>query len=85
METKAQLVWNKLKQQGEITSIEIIDITNTTCPHGIIRQLRKRYGYAYISDEWQQKTKKVIGENGKTQKVTVRYKRYFLDELGAIA
>lgn len=85
MGNRADKVWEKLNKDGKITSIEIIDMTSTTCPHDIIRQLRKRYGYGRISDIWEQKTKKIIGENGKIQKITTRLKRYFLNKLGAIA
>ena len=85
MGTRADKVWNKLQKDGEITSLEIIDMTSTTCPHDIIRQLRNRYGYASISDEWKQKTKKIKGLDGKIQTITRRYKRYFLEKLGAIA
>ena len=43
---KKQAYWKQafdfLKEKGEITNQDIIRITNTNCPHSVIRDMRKR-------------------------------------------
>ena len=82
--TQEQRVWEKLNKDGSITAIEVMNVARTTCPHGVIRNLRERYGYNTITDAWESKTKKEYTGGGKEQKVTIRYKRYFLNKLEGI-
>jgi hypothetical protein len=72
-------VWAHLQKYGSITAKGIENITGTTCPHGVIRDIRKKYGYDIITFVDRLKTKKVI-ENGKEIKITKRYREYFLNK-----
>lgn len=70
-------VWAHLQKYGSITAKGIENITGTTCPHSVIRDIRKKYGADIITFVDHLKTKKVI-ENGKETKITKRYREYFL-------
>lgn len=72
---KTERVESYLRDYGSITSLEIMQLCYSMCPHSIIRSLRKKHGADAISDEWQEKTN-VIFNNGKQTKQTIRYKRY---------
>ena len=50
----------------------------TTCPHSIIRDLRKDFGFDFIKDE-DAKYERTVNRNGKTYTKTEHYKRYFLN------
>ena len=43
--------------------------------------LREKYGVNMILDEWITKTRKEYNGKGKEEKVTIRYKKYFLNKL----
>lgn len=64
-----------LRKYGEITSLEISQMFYSTCPHSIIRDLREKYGYDAITDEWQSKTN-IIEQDGKKLKQTIKWKKY---------
>lgn len=64
-----------LRKYGEITSLEIMQMFYSTCPHSIIRDLRTKYGYDSITDEWQSKTN-IIEQDGKKIKQTIKWKKY---------
>lgn len=64
-----------LRKYGEITSLEIMQMFYSTCPHGIIRDLRGKYGTDTITDEWQSKTN-IIEQDGKKIKQTIKWKKY---------
>lgn len=72
---KQEQVEKYLRKYGEITSLEIMQMFYSTCPHSIIRDLREKYGYNSITDEWQSKTN-VIDRNGKKIKQTIKWKKY---------
>lgn len=52
-----------------------MQMTYTTCPHAIIRDLREKHGYNAIADEWQSKTN-IIEQDGKKIKQTIKWKKY---------
>lgn len=79
--SKNERVWQYLKAKGSITNLEIQKIFHSTCPHSIIRDLRKKYGYATISDKWVTKMRKEYNGSGKEVKVTIRFKEYFLKKM----
>lgn len=78
--TKLALVLNHLETKGKITTRQMeVHPFYINCPYRIIDDLRDRYGLS-ILDEYITKTKKVsIG--GKVQKVTDRYKKYYLEKM----
>jgi hypothetical protein len=73
---KIEKVEKQLKTNGSITNLEIIQMTYSICPHAIIRDLRKKYGYSTISDEWQEKTRVLKDEKGNPHRQTIRFKKY---------
>ncbi len=76
--TQQDRVLKYMQKNGSITSLEMFDKFYIVAPHGIIRDLRKKYT---ILDEWVTKTRKEYDGEGKEKKVTIKYKRYFLDKL----
>jgi hypothetical protein len=72
---KRKQVEKYLMAYGTITSLEIQQMYFTTCPHGIIRDLREKHGYNAIDDIWIKKTEEVV-EDGKKRKETSRHKKY---------
>ena len=77
-------VWQYLNDRGSITNYEIQNRFYSTCPHSIIRDLRKKYGYETISDRWITKMRKEYNGEGKEIKVTMRYKEYFLKKMEGV-
>lgn len=63
--TYCEMVLKYLEENGCITNGDIIRITNTNCPHSVIRDLRKK-GIVL--------TEKTVTRNGKTFKI------YFYDK-----
>ena len=55
-----------LRENGNITAIEIMQKFNTTCPHSLIRDARRKLGYDRITDA-----------NCKNEKTKSHYKKYF--------
>lgn len=45
------VVWEYLKKYGQVTNKKIEKLTGTTCPHDVIRQIRKKYGAGVIEHE----------------------------------
>ena len=74
-------VWDYLQKHNKITAYEMFDKFNICHPPSRIRDLRRKYGYDTISDRWITKTRKEYDGEGKEQKVTVRYKEYFLQKM----
>jgi hypothetical protein len=72
---KTKQVEKYLITYGKRTSLEIQQLYYSTCPHSIIRDLRKQHGYNAIDDIWVTKTKEVV-EDGKKRKETIRFKQY---------
>lgn len=73
---KIRRIEQYLKDYGSITSLQIMQLVYSMCPHTIIRDLRKKYGVNSITDVWQEKTNFSFDEQGKIKKQTVRYKKY---------
>ncbi|MBO7735047.1 MAG: hypothetical protein J6S67_20965 [Methanobrevibacter sp.] len=73
-------VWAHLQKYGSITAKGVEDITGTTCPHGVIRDIRKKYGYDCITFEDRKKVKKFI-EDGKEIARTIVYREWFLRKM----
>lgn len=73
-------IWHYLQKYGSITAKGIEKLTGTTCPHGVIRQIRKKYGYDILDYTDYKKTRKVI-ENGKEIKQTIQYREWFLKKM----
>lgn len=73
-------VWNYLQKHGSVTAKKIEELTNTTCSHDVIRQIRKKYGYDILTFEDKKKVKKFI-ENGKEVKQTIQYREWFLRKM----
>lgn len=78
MATQEGMVLEHLKKHGSITSLEMFDKFYICCPQGVIRNIRKRFGYDYIEDLWHTKTRKERDDKGKERTVSIRYKQYFL-------
>ena len=74
-------VWAHLQKHGSITAKGIESITGTTCPHGVIRDIRKKYGYDILTFEDRKKVRKTI-ENGKEIKQSICYREWFLRGFG---
>jgi len=82
--SKTARVLNHLKTKGDITTREMeIKPFWLNCPYRTIDNLRDIYGIS-ILDEYITKTKRVKID-GKFQKVTDRYKRYFLEKLDGLS
>ena len=77
METQEQRVFNYMKKNGGITSLEMFDNFYICCPQSVIRNLRHKYN---ILDEWRQIEKKYIDDKGKEKKKSIRFKRWFFGE-----
>jgi len=73
-------VWQHLQKHGSITAKGIEELTGTVCPHSVIRDIRKKYGYDILTFEDKKKVRKVI-EDGKEKKQTIHYREWFLAKL----
>ena len=74
-------VYNYLVKNGSVTAKKIEELTGTTCSHGVIRDIRKKYGYDILTFEDRKKVRKTI-ENGKEIKQTICYREWFLRGFG---
>jgi hypothetical protein len=80
--SQAKKVWEYLLKCGFITARKMaVHPFYINAPHSVIRDLRKKYGAEMILDEWVTKTRKVYYGNGKEEKVTIRFKKYFLAKM----
>lgn len=73
---KTERIEKYLQEYGSITTLEIMQLVYSMCPHTIIRDLREKHGTDVIVDEWQEKTNIHWDDDGKQHKKTVRYKKY---------
>lgn len=55
MRSYADKMVDFIKNKIYFTAQDVIDITNTTCPHGVVQELRKIYN---ITDEYTSKNGK---------------------------
>ena len=83
--TQSRRVLEHLQKHGNITSLEMFDKFYICCPQSVIRDIRKKYGYDYVTDLWVTKKRKERTETGKERTVSVRYKQYFLNKLAGVA
>lgn len=81
--SKTAKVLEALLNKEYVTCSDIIELTNTTCPHSVIRQLRKIFGYDYILDREVKFFRTFYKDNGQPYKVSDTYKQYFLNKVGA--
>lgn len=51
MATKKDILLDHFKKHGSITNIELMQLVSTTCPHSVIRSIRRQYGYDCIENE----------------------------------
>ena len=77
--TYAEICWEYIKKHGFITAWAIHTLTRTTCPHDVIRQLRKKYGEDIFTFKDIKKTNTYM-ENGKEKKETKTYRIWYLAE-----
>ena len=78
---KQEIVWDCLKKNKEITTLEIQQLVWTTCPHSIIRDLREKHTDYIIFDEWITKKRQKELKEGKFYWEVIRYKKYKLQEV----
>lgn len=69
--------WEYIKQHGFITAWAIHTLTKTTCPHSVIRDIRKKFGYDILTHKDVKKTR-TYTENGKEKKETKTYRIWYL-------
>lgn len=81
--TQEQKVLKHLERYGKITSLEMFEKFYICCPQGVIRTIRNKFGYDYIEDLWQIKTRKERDNKGKERTVSIRYKQYFLKKFAS--
>lgn len=81
--TQEGKVLEHLKKYGSITSLEMFDKFYICCLQGVIRNIRNKFGYDYIEDLWQIKTRKERDNKGKERTVSIRYKQYFLKKFAS--
>lgn len=60
------------------TTYEIQAVTNTTCPHGVVRELKRFYK---IKDTWLMSCKKIKDSEGNVANVYKRYKLFTIEGL----
>lgn len=60
------------------TTYEIQAVTNTTCPHDVVRDLKRFYK---ISDTWLMSCKNITDSEGNVAKVYKRYKLFTIEGL----
>lgn len=83
--TKCGIVLNALLKREYVTGQDIIDLTRTNCPHGIIRDLRKRFGVEFILDCNVPFVRIQYNSKGKPFTISDEYKRYFLNKMVGIS
>lgn len=76
MTTKKEQVLEQLKKNGELTSLEIQQLVWTTCPHGIIRDIRREYGFNSIESKNCFKRRKYIDDKGKERTEFTSWVKY---------
>lgn len=77
----ADICWNFLQKHGFITAWQIHILTRCTAPHGVIRDIRKKYGYDILTFKDVKKTNTYI-ENGKEKRETKTYRIWYLNREG---
>lgn len=67
-----------VKNHVYFTHKDIVKVTNTNCPYGVLRELKK---IAVVSEEQKTKTKRLVDSNGNVVNVTKRYVEYKFEGL----
>ena len=75
----ADICWDFLNKHGYITAWIIHVKTQTTCPHDVIRQIRKKYGDNILSYKDVKKTNTYM-ENGVEKKETKTHRIWYLNK-----
>lgn len=73
-------IWQYLQKYGSITAKGIEQVTGTTCPHSVIRDIRKKYGYDCLTFEDKVKVKTEVID-GKEVKRRMQYREWFIRKL----
>lgn len=76
MATKKEIVLDAFRKYKALTNIEIQQLVFTTCPHSIIRDIRKTYGYDSIESQECEKREKYKDEKGKEHIKYTQWVRY---------
>ena len=78
-EEKVKKALRFLKDNGQITHLDIQRECRTTCPHSILRSLKRMLNGRNMTlmENWSKSSKKIM-VNGKEKEKTSRYKTYFL-------
>lgn len=61
------------KKDKSFTTYEIQEITNTTCPHSVVADLKKLFK---VKEEWKQSCKKIDDGKGNIVRVYKNYKLF---------
>ena len=87
---KASIVLEMLLNREYVTGTDIINyyrdidpeckIPFTTCPQGLIKSIRRYFGYDFVKDEEIKFFRKFYTPSGKMYKVSDTYKKYFIDK-----
>lgn len=90
--TKAAKVLQLLISNDFVTGDDIINIYRmenpkckhsfTTCPQGLIKNIRKKFGYDFVKDVQIPFTVTLYDSKGKPYKVSDTYKQYFIEKCG---
>ena len=91
--TKASIVLELLLNREYVTASDIIniyrmydkdcDVPFTTCPHKLIENIRKHFGYDFIKDREVKFFRKFHTKSGEEYRVSDFYKQYFIEKVGA--
>ena len=79
MTSYADTCWEYLNKRGYITAWVIHTLTGTTCPHDVIRSIRRKHGYDKLTFKDVKKSRTYI-EAGKERKETKTFKIWYLAE-----
>lgn len=85
---KASIVLEMLLNREYVTGSDIINyyreqdpdcpVPFTTCPQGLIKNIRNHFGYDFVQDEEIKFFRTFYKSNGEAYKVSDNYKKYFL-------
>lgn len=89
--SKSAIVLEMLLNREYVTGSDIINyykqkdpecpVVFTTCPQGLIKVIRKRFGYDFVKDRDIKFFRTMYKTNGEPYKVSETYKQYFLAKM----
>ena len=92
--SKSAIVLEMLLNREYVTGSDIINyyreqdpecpITFTTCPQGLIKVIRKHFGYDFVKDKDIKFFRTMYKSSGEPYKVSDTYKQYFLAKIEGI-